>query len=309
MVQPLPFAASRSYRHRSLLLLPRTERALDPRERSVRTHRGDAERARVHLAVELCGRVPASDPLDSGSVGNRWFRPATILVPTLRSWLVLAFTLLVAAWLSAVYVHDYLAPTEPLPDASVLLVEAGPSPGVVRYVKGLVDAGRYERIVVVGTPIDHLSPLAALGTDADLWAARLQEVGVDRRTIEVIRVPGLPRYRTAHKALAVRRHLETRPATRVDLVSPTTHARRSWLIYQQALAPTRVGVRSAPQPYDSKEWWNSSAGVRAVVGELLALAYFYVGRDEVAQAKAEWGKLPPEVRHVSGPTVLGDAAE
>jgi hypothetical protein len=67
-------------------------------------------------------------------------------------------------------------------------------------------------------------------------------------------------------------------------------------------------VRSAPQPYDSNEWWNSSAGVRAVVGELLALAYFYVGRDEVAQAKAEWGKLPPEVRHVSGPTVLGDAA-
>lgn len=247
--------------------------------------------------------MPVPTPLDSVKPDSRWFRPATILVPTLRTWLTFGLTLGVLGWLGAVHVHDYLGPTEPAPGARVLLLEAGPSPGVVRYVDKLIDGGRYARIIAVGTPIDHLSPLASIGTDADLWAARLRDVGVDPSTIEVVRVPGLPRYRTAHKALAVRRHLEARPAAAVDLVSPTTHARRSWLIYRQALAPTQVGVRSAPQPYDPKEWWNSSAGVRAVVGELLALIYFYVGRDEVTRAKVEWDELPQEVRHVPGPSV------
>jgi hypothetical protein len=230
-----------------------------------------------------------------------------MLVPTWRTWLVLATLLALLSWLSALHLHDFLARNQPAPSAQVLIVEAGPSPGVVRYVKSIILAGHYRRIVPVGTPIDALSPLASFGTDADLWAARLAAVGVDANTIEVVRVPGLPRYRTAHKALAVRRHLDAHPADVVDLVSPTTHARRSSLIYERALAPIEVGVRSAPQPYDPKEWWNSSAGVRAVIGELLALAYFYVGRDEVVEARSEWASLPEEVRRVPPPKVQGAA--
>lgn len=249
--------------------------------------------------------VAASGPSASAPALRRWFRPATIWVPTLRTWLTAGAVLLVVTWLSILHLHDYLAATQPLPDAQVLVIEAGPSPGVVRYVKGLVERERYERIVAVGTPIDRLSPLAAVGTDADLWAARLADAGVSPSLIEVVRVPALPRHRTAHKALAVQRHLDARPASGVDLVSPTTHARRSWLIYRRALAPAEVGIRSAPQPYDPRAWWNSSAGVRAVIGELLALAYFYVGRDEVAQARAEWAELPAEVRRVSPPTPRG----
>lgn len=250
------------------------------------------------------GSVAASGPPACAPARRRWFRPVTILVPTLRTWVIAATVLSLLAWLAIRHVHDFLAPTRPLAGAKVLVVEASPTPGIVRYVKTLIDNEHYERVLFVGMPIDRLSPLATFGTDADLWVARLARAGVSPSSTEVIRLPAFSRHRTAHKALAVRRHLDARPVDRVDLVSPTTHARRSWLIYRRALAPTEVGIRSAPQPYDPRAWWNSSAGVRAVIGELLALAYFYVGRDEVAQARAEWAELPAEVRLVSPPTVL-----
>jgi len=197
--------------------------------------------------------------------------------------------------------HDYLAPTAPTPGAQVLIVEASTSPEVLRYVQALVKSGRYSRFVAVGTPIDPFSLMASYGTGADLWAAHLLSMGVPREAIEVVRMPGLPRHRTAHKALAVRRHLGARPALAVDLLSHTTHARRSFLIYERALRPTRVGVLSAPDAYDADAWWNSSGGVRAVIGELLALGYFYVGRDEVQQARENWAELPQSSRQVAGP--------
>jgi hypothetical protein len=178
----------------------------------------------------------------------------------------------------------------------VLVLELSPSLDAVRYVKGLLDSGRYSRIIAVAMPIDPLSPFAHFGTDADLWAARLVRVGVPRERVEIVRVPALDRHRTAHKALAVRRHLDGRPAATVDLVSPSTHARRSFLAYERALHPTRVGVLSAPQADADKQWWNTSAGVRMVIGEALALGYFYVCRDEVEQARSDWSKLPSASR-------------
>jgi len=188
-----------------------------------------------------------------------------------------------------------------VPGANVLVLEAGPTPGLVAYVKTLLATGRYTRMIAVGMPIDDLSPLASFATDADLWAARLAAAGVSREKVELVRVPSLTRHRTAHKALAVKRYLDTHPARAIDLVSPSTHGRRSALIYERALKPTGVGILSAPQPYDMKRWWNSSAGVRAVIGELIALGYFCVGRDEVAQARESWEQIPAAARVVTGP--------
>jgi hypothetical protein len=232
---------------------------------------------------------------------NRWFRPVTVFVPTFRTWIATLCVVVGLSWFCILSLHDYLAKVAPAPGAKVLIIEAGTSPEVLRYVRSLLDSGRYTRVVPVGTPIDPFSLLASYGTGADLWAAHLLSLGVPRAAIEVVRVPGLPRYRTAHKALAVRRHLDTHPAFAVDLLSPTTHARRSSLIYERALHPIRVGVLSAPDAYDPEQWWNSSGGVRMVVGELLALAYFYLGRDEVQQARESWAELPSSKRQVDGP--------
>lgn len=209
----------------------------------------------------------------------------------MRTWVVLGCLILGTTWFCASHAYDYLAPVEPAVGARVLVVEAGPSLEAVHYVKGLLDTGRYSRIVPVSMPIDPLSPFAHFGTDADLWAARLVRLGVPPERVEVVRVPALDRHRTAHKALAVRRHLDVRAAAAVDLVSPSTHARRSLLVYERALRPTRVGVLSIPQPDADRQWWNSSAGVRMVIGEALALGYFCVGRDEVEQARTDWAKL------------------
>ena len=235
-----------------------------------------------------------------GKVGGGWFRPVTLPVPTLKTWALLFALLFGLAWTVGKRLHDYLAVEAPDPGAKTLVIETGASPGLVAYVKKLSQSKRYTRYIPVGMPLDPLSPLAHFGTMADVWQEHLIRIGIPSEQIELVRLPGLPRHRTAHKALAVARHLADHPAAAIDLMSTSTHARRSQLLYAEALAPVSVGVRAAPQPYDMKHWWRSSAGVRAVINELVALGYVWVKGDEVEQAQAEWDGLSSEQRQASG---------
>jgi hypothetical protein len=53
------------------------------------------------------------------------------------------------------------------------------------------------------------------------------------------------------------------------------HARRSRLIFQKAFRDeVGVGVISVPDDeYDQGHWWTTSAGVRTVLGEVIAYLY------------------------------------
>jgi hypothetical protein len=232
-------------------------------------------------------------------VRGRWFRRATFLVPTLRLWTVLILAASCFSWAFLTHIGGFLALRAPASGADVLVIEAGASPGKARYVAGLFRAGGYSRLIPVGMPLGE-SLLAPGGTEADVWLKRLVRAGVPRAAIEVVRVPSLTRFRTAHKALAVERHLRIRPARAVDLITNAAHARRSHAIYQEALRPTTVGVLPAPEVYDGRQWWRSSAGARAVLGELIALAFFYLDGDEVSRAREQWMKLPEQERQVEG---------
>ena len=59
------------------------------------------------------------------------------------------------------------------------------------------------------------------------------------------------------------------------LITEGAHGRRSRLLFQRALGSgVTVGVTSVPSSaYDPEHWWKFSAGVREVVGELLAYGY------------------------------------
>ncbi|NEQ28448.1 MAG: YdcF family protein, partial [Microcoleus sp. SIO2G3] len=65
------------------------------------------------------------------------------------------------------------------------------------------------------------------------------------------------------------------PLESVNLFTNDAHARRSWLIYKQVLAPKiKVGVIAAePAEYDPKKWWVSSEGVRTIISEAIAYVY------------------------------------
>jgi hypothetical protein len=65
-----------------------------------------------------------------------------------------------------------------------------------------------------------------------------------------------------------------------------------------------VGILSAPLEQDSGSWWRTSGGVRAAVTELLALAYFYLGGNELEQAERKWKSLTPVEARATGSTAL-----
>jgi hypothetical protein len=62
----------------------------------------------------------------------------------------------------------------------------------------------------------------------------------------------------------------------LNIISESTHARRTWLLFQEAFGDkVKVGVIAIQNPdYDAKHWWRSSDGVREVVDE--TVAYLYV---------------------------------
>jgi uncharacterized SAM-binding protein YcdF (DUF218 family) len=63
--------------------------------------------------------------------------------------------------------------------------------------------------------------------------------------------------------------------TRITVLTSGAHSRRSRLLFQKALGKdVQVGtIAVVPEDYDPARWWGSSAGVRVVVGEVLAYGY------------------------------------
>ena len=61
----------------------------------------------------------------------------------------------------------------------------------------------------------------------------------------------------------------------IDVVSLGPHSRRTWIMYQMVFSPdTQVGIYSIKsRDYNPEQWWSSSAGVRAIIGETVAYLY------------------------------------
>jgi uncharacterized SAM-binding protein YcdF (DUF218 family) len=74
----------------------------------------------------------------------------------------------------------------------------------------------------------------------------------------------------------------------INLVTEGAHARRSRLLFQEALGEDiKVGVIAVPSPdFDPKRWWRYSEGVEDVVDEGIGYLYakflFYPGASESA---------------------------
>ncbi len=56
----------------------------------------------------------------------------------------------------------------------------------------------------------------------------------------------------------------------INVLTEDAHARRTWLLFQEALGRDmlKVGIIAVPSPdYDPSRWWRTSAGVREVLDE------------------------------------------
>ncbi|ARV59123.1 cytosine deaminase [Nostocales cyanobacterium HT-58-2] len=198
------------------------------------------------------------------------------------------WTLTVQGWVSAIFsgalfmmftvthIHPFLAITSPI-KADALVVEGWLTDEALQQAVAEFSTGSYRQIFTTGGPVERGYYLVEHKNYAEIAAATLKKLGVQEEKLVVVPAPRAIRDRTLASATAFRQWLSTsnEPLESINLFTNDAHARRSWLIYKQILAPKiKVGVIAAnPSDYNPKKWWVSSEGVRTVISETIAYTY------------------------------------
>src|ERR671932_1080459 len=199
-----------------------------------------------------------------------------VWLPTIQGWLfILGFVLILTLFL-ANHVHRFLAPNLPI-KADVLVVEGWIEDYALESAMQEFKRGGYQKLITTGNPLEQGYYLSKYKTTAELAAATLIALGFAPDQLVAVPAPQVLRNRTAASAIALREWLSQSnlKIKSINLYSSDVHARRSWLLFKQALAPKiQVGVISVDSDsYNPKQWWIYSAGVRSIISE--AIAYLY----------------------------------
>jgi hypothetical protein len=209
------------------------------------------------------------------------FRRRQVWLPTLwGALLMLAVALaLGVALLPRLGLH--LAPTEHARGADgrgarTLIVEGWLDDDALADAIALAQSGRYERVVTSGGPIEAWREIQPWPTYAERAADHLRRHGV-RTQVIAVPAPAATQERSYLSAVVVRDWARAQGVSlaAVDLYSAGVHARRSRLVYRMAFgADVEIGIVAAPpQRYRLDRWWATSEGAKAVLGELLGLAW------------------------------------
>lgn len=193
-----------------------------------------------------------------------------------RGW-ALVFALLTVSFVTVFFqIHAFLAVTDSI-EAEYLVVEGWMPAYALDRARALYTDGHYRRILVCGAVVPGEWATNSGTTFADWGASKLRRLGMPADRIETIRAGEVHNDRTYAAAVAVRDWLKTNsaPVKAVNLVSLGPHSRRSWLLFQRALGEeVKVGIISVPDRlYRGDRWWQTSEGVREVIGETIAYLY------------------------------------
>jgi hypothetical protein len=203
-------------------------------------------------------------------------RRRNCLLPTGRGWLLLLFAGLFLTIGAVRKVHSFLAITDPVAGGA-LVVEGWVPDYALGEVIAEFQRHHYTKLYVVGVPLEKGAPLSEYKTYAELGAATLLKLGMDRDSVQAVPTPAVRQDRTYASALVLKQWLQEHNAmpAEFNLISVGAHARRSRLLFEKALGrETRVGIIALEnRDYDPAHWWKSSQGVRTVTDELIAYGY------------------------------------
>ena len=169
----------------------------------------------------------------------------------------------------AIYAYPFFAISKPL-QGDIMVVEGWLHPEELRSALQIYRSGKYAQIVVTGGHFAY--------NTAKILVSEWQ---IDPDLVKVV-VRDMPnrkfeRDRTFNSALGLRHWLLETTQTRktVDIVTRGHHARRSFILFKIALdGVAKVGVIAVPPySYDPDYWYDSSAGFRSVIGEIIAYIY------------------------------------
>jgi hypothetical protein len=203
-------------------------------------------------------------------------RRRVCLLPTWRGWLLLLLAGLLLATCAVKKAQSFLAVTDPVTGGALVVEGWAPDYALEEAVTEFRQH-HYTKLYVIGVPLEHGAPLSEYKTYAELGAATLLKLGLDRDNVQAVPTPVVRQDRTYASALALKQWLQQHnvmPAE-LNLISLGAHARRSRLLFEKAFGrDARVGIIALEnQDYDPEHWWKSSQGVRTVTDELIAYGY------------------------------------
>jgi uncharacterized SAM-binding protein YcdF (DUF218 family) len=194
-----------------------------------------------------------------------------------QGWLILFATLVVAAGFLLLTIHPFLAVTHRV-NANILVVEGWIHEYAIRAGAQEFMAGSYPRVFTTGGPVTGSGGYTwDADTSASVGASQLRKCGVRPESVQMVPSHVIGRDRTYYSAVALRDWFRERKMNvgSINVVTESTHARRTWLLFREAFGNrVSVGIIAVHNPdYDAKHWWRSSDGFREVVSE--AMAYIY----------------------------------
>ncbi len=209
-------------------------------------------------------------------------RRQLVLVPTLWGWAVMLFFAAALALLFARWIGGHLARSDPARGtdgrgAQTLVVEGWISAGDLDAAVAAFRAGHYERVVVTGGAFDDWPEDKRFATHAERAADYLRRHGLGNASVTPVPAPVSAHDRTFQSAVVLR-NWAAASGTRlgaIDVFSAGVHAHRSRLVYRMAFGPdVEVGaLATLPKDYDPSRWWTTSAGAKAVLGEVVSVAW------------------------------------
>ena len=202
-------------------------------------------------------------------------------MPTLAGTLVLLALVAGAFALLLPHLGAFLAQTERAASqgggARLLVVEGWLDDDALDDAIAFARNGHYERVVTSGGPIEGWHELQPWRTSAERAAAYLRWRGIGGTPVTAVPAPELAQDRSYISAVVVRDWAKAQglsPAA-LDVFTAGVHARRSRLVYRMAFgSAVEVGIVAAPpRRYRLDRWWQTSEGAKAVLDELVALAW------------------------------------
>ncbi|HEX8679372.1 MAG TPA: ElyC/SanA/YdcF family protein, partial [Chthoniobacterales bacterium] len=197
--------------------------------------------------------------------------------PTWRGWLLLSLATAGITWLVILNAYSFLAVNRPV-QADMLVVEGWVHDYAIRTAAEEFTRGAYKAVFSTGGPVPGTGGYTNdFNTSASVGAERLVGAGIPRELVHTVASREAMRDRTYGSAAVLKRwfHEHGTDVRAVNVMTETTHARRTLLLFQKALGPEiKVGVIPILNPdTDPDNWWRYSDGVRDVIGESLAYVY------------------------------------
>jgi uncharacterized SAM-binding protein YcdF (DUF218 family) len=195
---------------------------------------------------------------------------------TWLSWLLILLLLTAGFFLFLINLYPFLSP-EKQPHSGVMVVEGWIHDFALDEAVAIYRNGDYSKIVCTGVPIETGSYIQQFKSYPEMTAARLGKLGIPEDEIIITVADDSTRDRTFQAAVAMREgiiayNIDTE---NLHIITVGPHGRRSRMLFQKALGDGyRIGVTCLNEStYDAANWYNSSEGVRAVIGEFLAYTY------------------------------------